>query len=280
MRPETEAPTALMPLPFAKMHGCANDYVVVNASRHAVVEPASLARSACDRRTGIGADGLLLVSQTEGADFAMRMFNVDGSEAEMCGNGLRCAARFALEEGLISGPGPFTAQTGNGPLELELADSGASVTVAMGTAQVQPVETLDVAGRALLLTPVSIGNPHAVVFVDDIDAVPIAELGPAIETHARFPNRTNVEFVQVLGRDAIRQRTWERGCGETPACGTGACAAAAAAVAGDRAERALDVHLVGGTLAIEIAADGAVRMRGPAVRVFDGEWPTGDTIRG
>lgn len=268
------------PVPFTKMHGLGNDYVVVAGESVGAHDPSVLARAVCDRRFGVGADGLLLVSGAEpGADFRMRMFNVDGSEAEMCGNGLRCAALFAREEGLVTGDGPFAAATGAGLLTVSFGDSGADIAVEAGRATVSPAETIEASGERVELVPVSVGNPHAVIFVDDVEEAPVTTLGPQIETHGRFPDRTNVEFVEVVSDHVLRQRTWERGCGETLACGTGACAVAAAAVATGRAQPALEIQLRGGVLRMSVEG-GGVTMRGPAVRVFDGTWHGGDDGRG
>ena len=260
------------PLPFTKMHGLGNDYVVVNADRHPIADAPGLAKAACNRRFGIGADGLLLVSGAEGgADFRMRMFNVDGSEAEMCGNGLRCAARYAREEGLIGGSGDVVAATGAGPLRIRFGESPDDITVDMGAARVGTAQTLEIDGDVFEYVPVSIGNPHAVIYVDDVDDAPVTTLGPRIETHERFPDRTNVEFVEITSTGSVRQRTWERGCGETLACGTGACAVAAASVATGRTGAELEIRLTGGALRLSVTGD-EVRMRGPAERVFEGTW--------
>lgn len=263
----------MTPLPFTKMHGLGNDYVVVDADRHPVADPRSLARRICDRRFGIGADGLLLVTAATGAaSFRMRMFNIDGSEAEMCGNGLRCAARFAREAGMLASTSGNVADTGAGLLPVHFGDAPHDIEVEMGRATVAPAETLAIAGQTVELIPVTIGNPHAVIFVDDVDAAPVTTLGPLIETHPRFPDRTNVEFVEVQSAARVRQRTWERGCGETLACGTGACAVAAASATSGRTDETLEIELRGGSLAVTVEATG-VRMRGPAVRVFEGTWP-------
>ncbi len=272
-------------LPFTKMHGCGNDYVVVDATAHTVDDPAALAATVNDRRLGIGGDGLLLATASDGADVRMRMFNPDGSEAEMCGNGLRCLAQFAAARGLVPDPGRMTVETGAGPLEVVVA--GAHWTVDMGAPRLDRAEipmdgpsghvvdeAIDVAGETYRITAVSMGNPHAVLFVDDVDAIDLAALGPALETHPAFPNRTNVEIVQVEARDRVQQRTWERGAGETLACGTGACAVAVAGVLGERTDRDVTVALRGGELGIRWDANSdRVFMTGPAVQVFEGEWP-------
>ena len=286
-------------LPFAKMHGCGNDYVVVDAFHHQVTDPAALARAVCARRTGIGSDGLLLALPGEAAPLRMRMFNVDGSEAEMCGNGLRCLVKFALERGLVPWADAGAVETGAGLLAWEVhaqrGDDGrprvGEVTVRMGRPELErsriPMrgpagrvvgEALDLDGAALSVTAVSMGNPHVVTFVDDVGAVDLPEVGPRVEQHAAFPKRTNTEFVEVISRGEVLQRTWERGCGETEACGTGACAVTVAGVLTGRTDRELLIHLRGGDLHVmweEEADGGQVRMRGPAVHVFEGAWPLG-----
>ncbi len=286
-------------LPFAKMHGCGNDYVVVDAFHHPVEDPAALARAVCARRTGVGSDGLLLALPGERAPLRMRMFNVDGSEAEMCGNGLRCLVKFALERGVVPWAEAGSVETGAGLLTWEVRATGREggrlrvdeVALGLGRPLLErglvPMrgpagrvvdEALDLGGRALSITAVSVGNPHAVTYVDDVDAVPLAELGPRVERHPAFPNRTNVEFVEVVSRGEVRQRTWERGCGETEACGTGACAVAVAGVLTGRTDREILVHLRGGDLHVaweEEPAGGRVTLRGPAVEVFEGGWPLG-----
>ena len=278
-------------LPFAKMHGCANDYVVVDGIGERVPDPAALARAVCDRRRGVGSDGLLLALASQHADLRMRMFNPDGSEAEMCGNGLRCLVLFAISRGLVDRGTDLRIETGAGVLGAtvhSLDGAWASIAVDMGAPRLDRAaipmlgapgeviaEGLEVGGRTHTITAVSMGNPHVVVFVEDVDAAPLETLGPALERHAAFPRRTNVEFVQVLSRTAVRQRTWERGVGETLACGTGACAVAVAGVLTGRTEHEVTVHLSGGDLHVRWDEAGGVRMTGPAVEVFDGHWPVG-----
>ncbi len=281
------------PLPFVKMEGCQNDYVVMRHEAWLVQAPdalPALARATCDRRKGIGADGLLLIGAVPDADFAMRMFNVDGSEAEMCGNGLRCAVRFAVEEGLAAGHGPFDIATGAGRLRGEVLGQGADswdVRLDMGPPQLErpalPMagapgrvieESFAVDGETIAVTVVGMGNPHAIVFVDNVEATDVAGLGSRIETHAHFPQRTNVEFVEVVDRGHLRQRTWERGCGETLACGTGACAVAVAGVLTGRTDRSVEISLRGGVLGVTWRDDDHVELRGPARRTFAGTWPT------
>jgi diaminopimelate epimerase len=268
------------------MHGCGNDYVVVDGYHHDVRDPSALARFACDRRFGVGSDGLLLALPSDRADVRMRMFNVDGSESEMCGNGLRCLVRFAWERGLVARKDRLTAQTGAGVLDVEVERSGdrlGSVTVDMGRPRLErgeiPMagapgrvldEPLEVGGRTLSVTAVSMGNPHAVTWVDDPATYPVEVVGPALETHPAFPRRTNAHFVQVLGPAEVRMRTWERGCGETLACGTGACAVTVAAATTGRTGRDLRPQVRGGELRVRWRADDHVLLSGPAVEVFTG----------
>ena len=266
-------------LPFAKMHGLRNDYVVVDATAHAPTDPAALARATGDRRGGVGSDGLLLALPSETADVRMRMFNPDGSEAEMCGNGLRCLALFAAREGLVPDAASMSVETGAGILhaQVDAADGGAEgrVTVDMGPPELLGSVDLHVHGYVIEAQRVSMGNPHAVIFVPDVEQAPVDGMGPRIETDDAFPNRTNVEFVEVVDRGHVRQRTWERGAGETLACGTGACAVVVAGVETGRLDRTVRVDLRGGPLDITWREDGRIEMTGPAVFVFDGQWPAG-----
>ena len=277
-------------IPFTKMHGCENDYVVVDGIHHDVGDPHAFARAVNDRRQGVGADGLLLALPSETADLRMRMFNVDGSEAEMCGNGLRCLVKFAWERGLLPKGMSGTVETGAGVLGYELRDPVDGhvdrITIDMGRPRLErgeipmlgdagPVrdEPLTVGDRQLEITAVSMGNPHAVSWVDDVETWPLEDVGPGVEHHASFPNRTNAEFVQIISPDEVVQRTWERGCGETLACGTGACAVVVAGVETGRLAREVLVHLRGGDLEIRYGEDGHVWKTGPAVQVFEGTWP-------
>jgi len=272
---------------FAKMQGAGNDYVYVNCFEETIADPAALARQVSNRNFGIGSDGLILIMPSEVADVRMRMFNSDGSESEMCGNGIRCVAKYAYDHGLVKKT-EITAETGAGILTLQLfpndRDQVERVRVNMGKPrltrgqipmtgpadeQVVNVE-LQILDRTFRITCVSMGNPHCVIFVDDAAAFPVDKYGPVIENHALFPRRTNVEFVQVMSPTEVRQRTWERGAGETLACGTGASAVAVAGVLTGRTERAILNHLSGGDLEMEWAEDGSVYMTGPAVQVFEG----------
>ncbi len=275
---------------FTKMHGLGNDYVYINGFEEQVSDPSSLAVRVSDRHFGIGSDGLILILPSDKADARMRIFNADGSEAEMCGNGLRCVAKFVYERAICRN-NPMRIETGAGILTVDLfvdtRDQVEKVRVDMGAPRLtrgeipmtgpageQAVEVpVEAGGRRFAVTCVSMGNPHCVVFVDDVDTFPVAEFGPLLENHPLFPRRTNVEFVQVLSRSEVRQRTWERGAGETLACGTGASAVTVAAVLTGRCDRRLVNHLAGGDLELEWLEDGPVLMTGPATEVFTGEWP-------
>ncbi|REJ89645.1 MAG: diaminopimelate epimerase [Planctomycetota bacterium] len=274
---------------FTKMHGAGNDYVYVNCFEERLPgDVAQLARDVSDRHRGIGGDGLILIRPSERADARMQMFNADGSEAEMCGNGVRCVARYVYDHGIARKP-ELTIETGAGLLTLQLdVDGGkvSQVTVNMG----QPILAhdqipttlegdppvgvpLDVAGRTLEVTCVSMGNPHCVTFVDEITDEQVLGLGPLVERHPAFPRRVNAEFVRVDARDEVTMRVWERGSGETQACGTGACAVAVAGVLNDLTQRRILAHLPGGDLTLEWSEAGDVFMTGPAVEVFTGDWP-------
>lgn len=282
---------------FTKMHGCGNDYVYLDGWDVALdrVDLPALARAMSPRHTGIGADGVITVEPSTTADARMRIFNADGSEAEMCGNGLRCAAKLAYDHGRVRRRAP-RFQTGAGILAVELLFTGercTGATIDMGRPRLAPEAvpvkhpgpgpvlelTLAAHGGQHRLLAVGMGNPHAVCFVDDPEAFPVHEVGRAIEHDPAFPRRTNVEFVARRadegGLPVLRQRTWERGSGETEACGTGACATAVAAILDRRIPgREAIVRLNGGDLRIAWPADDAsVRMSGPAVTVFAGEWP-------
>ncbi|MBI3078926.1 MAG: diaminopimelate epimerase [Deltaproteobacteria bacterium] len=275
---------------FTKMHGIGNDYLYIDGFQETVKDPEALARQMSDRHFGVGSDGLILILPSAQADFRMRMFNADGSEAEMCGNGIRCLAKYVYDHGLTR-KDAITVETLAGTLPLELTVQGgkvARVRVDMGRPRLErgeiPMlgvpgrvvnEPLAVGDRSFQVTAVSMGNPHCVSFVPDVAAFPVATYGPLIERHPAFPRRTNAEFVEVLGPGELRIRTWERGAGETLACATGASATVVAAALTGRAARRAVAHLLGGDLEIEWAADDHVYMTGPAVEVFQGEWPEG-----
>ena len=276
-------------LPFVKMQGCGNDYVYVDGFHHEVKDPSALARAVSDRRFGVGSDGLILALPSTRADFRMRMWNLDGSESEMCGNGLRCVSKFVYERGLAPQKPRLKVETGAGVLEVDLhleAGRVDSVTVDMGEPRLERAEipmlgkpgrvldeALAVDGRTLAVTAVSMGNPHAVTYVPSTAEAPVSRWGPLVERHPSFPRRTNAHFVEVLSPSEVRQRTWERGCGETHACGTGACAVAVAGVLTGRTGRDLTLHLLGGDLQVRWPEGGHVFLTGPCVEVFEGRWP-------
>ncbi len=322
---------------FTKMHGCGNDYVYVNCFDETVADPAAAARFLSDRHCGVGSDGLILILPSAVADLRMRMFNADGSEAQMCGNGIRCLAKYAFDHGL-TGKTDLKVETGAGIRHLVLTVSRGKVEkvrVNMGepesiadcriltqmnadknstlistdctdissisvnqcqkllhlrpSASILPAAASAKAGcvqnpKYKIQNPksivvfevscVSMGNPHAVIRVDDVASYPVGEHGPLIENHPAFPGRTNVQFAEVISRNELRLRTWERGSGETLSCGTGASAAVVACSRKDWTDRSVVVHVRGGDLEVEWAEDGSVYLTGPAVEVFTGEWPT------
>lgn len=259
-----------MPWSFVKMQGLGNDFIVMpdmDPSLAGGGDWSLLAPRLCDRRFGIGADGLLLVLPSEVADFRMRIFNADGSEPEMCGNGLRCFARYLQRQGLAP-QARIRIETGAGVREALLMDDG-RVQVDMGIPEHAREEALTVGDRSLEVMAVSMGNPHAVVFVDDLSGCEFDTYGPLLEAHPAFPRRANAEFVQVLGPERLRVKVWERGVGPTLACGTGACAVLVAAVLTGRANRRATIELPGGELEVEWR-DERVIMTGAAKVVYSG----------
>jgi len=283
-------------LPFVKLHGCGNDFVLVDGGAHPRDAQrratwSELARAASDRRRGVGADGLLVAlppSAPASADARMAMFNPDGSEAEMCGNGLRCLGKFLFDRGRVGREFQVETRAGVVPVRVERLDasgraaelslllgvpdfSRASVPMA-GPPDVPALdEPFELRGRTLRVSALSLGNPHCVTFVDDVERFPVHEVGPVLESDPRFPRRVNVEFVQIVGRDELAQRTWERGAGETQACGSGATAAAVIARKVRGLGPELKVRLRGGELRVQWAGDGEpARLFGPAVEVFEG----------
>ena len=261
---------------FTKMQGLGNDYVYVDCTQGAPEDLPELARRISDRHFGVGSDGLICIFPSEKTDFRMRMFNADGSEGEMCGNGIRCVGKFVYDHGLTDQT-TVRVETLAGVKILRLqVERGqvVSATVDMGLPVPQEPRTLQIMGRPYQARPVSMGNPHAVVFLDQIDALDLPAIGPAFENHPSFPNRTNTEFVEVLDDTHLKMRVWERGSGETLACGTGACATLVAAALAGKAGRKATIHLLGGDLSVAWSEeDGHVYMTGPAVTVFEGEWP-------
>jgi len=278
---------------FTKMHGAGNDYVYVNCFEERLPNDVpGLAIAVSDRHKGIGSDGLILIHPSPRADARMQMFNADGIEAEMCGNGVRCVAKFIYDHG-IARKEHVKIETARGVLELQLFTSAGKVDrvrVNMGPPILKAADIptrlpgdppinvlLDVAGRELKVTCVSMGNPHCITFVDEITDDLVLRVGPQIERHPTFPKRVNAEFIQIVSPTETIMRVWERGSGETQACGTGACAAAVAGVLAGVTERRVMVHLPGGDLELEwpASADNSsdVFMTGPAVEVFEGVWP-------
>jgi len=258
---------------FTKMHGLGNDYLYVYGDVPDNI--AALSQKLSDRHFGAGADGMIYICPSAVADFRMRIFNADGSEAKMCGNGIRCVGKYVYDKGYTDKT-RLTVETLSGIKVLDMqARLGKIryVTVGMGQATVGGDRQLDVCGQTVIGTPVSVGNPHYVVFVDDIEQAPLYTLGPLIEKHASFPDGVNVEFVQVIGEEKLRMRVWERGSGVTMACGTGACASVAAAAKKGycRSFVPVSVLLDGGTLEITVGSDGDVTMTGPAETIYEGE---------
>ena len=274
---------------FTKMQGCGNDYIYVNCFAEDLPEgerPA-FSRKVSDRHFGAGSDGLICICPSDKADFLMDMYNADGSRAEMCGNGIRCVAKYVFERGMTDKT-VIDVETGAGVKTLWLnVDDGEveSVRVCMGTPEFEPAkipvdasgsafidQPVEVGGNVWNVTALSVGNPHAVVFVDDVDWLDLPNLGPLFENHPLFPERVNTEFVQVVDRNTLKMRVWERGSGETMACGTGSTAALAAAVVNGRCENSARLILRGGELLIEWDRDkNLIYMTGPAVTVYDGE---------
>ena len=273
-----------MRLSFTKMQGAGNDFVVLDGVRQAIALTPDQYRALADRHFGVGCDQILLVQPATrpDTDFRYRIFNADGGEVQQCGNGARCFVRYVHDRGLTPKT-EIRVETASGIIVPRLEPDG-RVTVDMGPPRFEPAEipfhadaraptyALDVAGRELEISALSMGNPHAVWIVDDVGSAPVAELGPLIEHHPRFPERVNAGFMQILARDAIRLRVFERGSGETLACGTGACAAAVAGMARGLLDATVTVHTRGGDLTISWAGEGGpVFMTGPAVSVFEGE---------
>lgn len=274
---------------FTKMHGIGNDYVYINCFEEEVPDPQALAIQVSDRHFGIGSDGLILIRPSAVADCEMAMYNADGSRAEMCGNGIRCVGKYVYDNGLVKKK-TLTVETLAGIKTLELTvneenDTVSMVTVNMGEPILAPEQIpvlfeenpvravpLTAGEREYRVTCVSMGNPHAVLFVDNVEKLDLEKLGPLFENHEKFPRRINTEFIELLDRKHLKMRVWERGSGETLACGTGACASAVAAILNDYADRTVEVELLGGKLTIFWnPQDNCVYMTGPAKKVFTGE---------
>ncbi len=272
---------------FTKMQGIGNDYVYVNCFEENIENPPELSIAISDRHFGVGSDGLIMIMPSSVADARMRIFNADGSEAQMCGNGIRCVARYLYEYG-IKKSDKMTIETGAGLKTIELTTVNNCVTqvkVAMGTPEllrneipmlgdnVQVInEPLQVNDTVLYVTCVSMGNPHCITFVDDVGSIDLSTTGRAIENHELFPERINAHFVQQISADKVKMRTWERGSGETLACGTGAVATGVACVLNNLTERVINTQLPGGELTVEWTDDNKTFMTGPAEIVFTGQW--------
>ena len=276
-----------MNMKFTKMHGCGNDYVYVDCTNEMIENPSEVSKYVSDRHFGIGSDGLILICSSETADFRMAMYNADGSEGAMCGNGIRCVAKYVYDKGLTDKKN-ISIETKSGIKELELTVEDGKVSlvkVNMGApilkAKDIPVDVdtekcidsdINVDGKDDKITCVSMGNPHAVTFIDeDVKTFPIEKIGPKFENHPMFPDRVNTEFVQVLNRHEVNMRVWERGSGETLACGTGTCATVVACVLNGLTDDEVTVHLLGGDLFIKYDRENdTVWMTGPAVIAFEG----------
>ncbi|MFO1095526.1 MAG: diaminopimelate epimerase [Planctomycetaceae bacterium] len=274
---------------FTKMHGAGNDYIYLDCfAQPAPRDPAQLSIAMSDRHTGIGGDGLVLIGPSERGDARMRMFNADGSESEMCGNAIRCVAKYLCDHGLVR-KSELNIETGRGVLTLQVFSEGGKVTrarVNMGRPILDAPEIptllpgnppirapLEVAGQTLHVTCVSMGNPHCVSFVDEVTDTLVLGIGPQVERHPAFPRRVNAEFVHVISPREVEMRVGERGSGETQACGTGASAVCVAGALNGLTERTIVAHLPGGDLELEWSTCGEVYMTGPAVEVFSGDWP-------
>ncbi len=278
-------------LKFTKMHGCGNDYIYIDGARERIPaeQKPELVRRLSDRHFGIGGDGVIFINPSDQADFEMEMYNMDGTRAEMCGNGIRCVAKYVYDKGLTDQTQISVISAGRIKyLDLHVENGRVStVKVNMGEPILKaceiPVlaedetgeviaEPIEIEGKAYRMTCVSMGNPHAVVFVEDVQDFPLEQVGPGLEKHPRFPKRVNAEFVKILDEETIEMRVWERGTGETLACGTGACAAAVACSLNGLTKDTVTVKLLGGTLQIQWdKAENRVYMTGPATTVFEGE---------
>lgn len=272
---------------FTKMQGTGNDYVYINCFEETPKDPSQLSIRISDRHFGVGSDGLILIRPSEVADCCMDMYNADGSRAEMCGNGLRCVAKYVYDHKIVEKE-EMKIETLAGIKDVRLSTKDGKavfVTINMGQPEFRPEkipvddkrerivsEPIFVEGKEYKITCVSMGNPHAVVYMEEIDCLDLEKIGPAFEHHIKFPNRINTEFVQIVDRSHLRMRVWERGSGETLACGTGACAAAVATMINGKADRTVDMELKGGHLTIEWnLEDHCVYLTGPAEEVYHGE---------
>lgn len=272
---------------FTKMHGISNDYIYINGATEKIYNPSDVAIKLSDRHTGIGSDGIVMILPSKTCDFRMRMFNSDGSEAEMCGNASRCVGKYVYDKGLTKKTKvSLETLAGKKILNLHVVDGKVdTVTVDMGEPILRGVDIptifdlptvvsqpIVVSGKKILTTCVSMGNPHSVVYVDDVDSLDLEKIGPSYECHPAFPHKTNTEFVEVISRNEVKMRVWERGAGETMACGTGACAVAVASVLNGFTDRDVRVKLRGGDLQIKWDDDdNHVYMTGPATTVYEGD---------
>lgn len=263
---------------FTKMQGIGNDYVYINCFEETVENPAELSKKVSDRHFGIGSDGLILICPSKTADCRMRMFNADGSESAMCGNGIRCVGKYVYDHHLVEKT-EFDVETEAGIKHLKVTKEdgrAVKITVDMGIPQVtsELPEPIRISGEDYEFIGISVGNPHAIYYMDGIDELDLESIGPAFENHERFPERTNSEFIEVINKNYVRMRVWERGSGETWACGTGATASAVASALSGRTEDTVEVELKGGNLTIHWDREGSghVFMTGPAVEVFQGEF--------
>ena len=272
---------------FTKMHGISNDYIYINGATEKIYNPSDVAIKLSDRHTGIGSDGIVMILPSKTCDFRMRMFNSDGSEAEMCGNASRCVGKYVYDKGLTKKTKvSLETLAGKKILNLHVVDGKVdTVTVDMGEPILRGVDIptifdlpmvvsqpIVVSGKKILTTCVSMGNPHSVVYVDDVDSLDLEKIGPSYECHPTFPHKTNTEFVEILSRNEVKMRVWERGAGETMACGTGACAVAVASVLNGFTDRDVRVKLRGGDLQIKWDDDdNHVYMTGPATTVYEGD---------
>ena len=272
---------------FTKMHGCGNDYIYVNLFEEKIDDIPAAAIALSDRHFGIGSDGMILIAPSQTADFQMIMYNADGSRGQMCGNGIRCVAKYVYDHGMtdqtvitvetLAGIKTLYLTAEDGKMKTARVDMGAPILSAADIPVISPEERVidepfEVNGSIYRMTCVSMGNPHAVTFVGDTASLNLVEIGPSFENHPRFPERINTEFIRVIDRQNIEMRVWERGSGETLACGTGSCASVVACVLNGLTDRKVNVHLLGGTLEIFWdETDHHVYMTGPAATVFEGE---------
>ena len=274
---------------FTKMHGCGNDYIYVDGTKEILTpqEKPEVVRCLSDRHFGIGGDGVIFINPSREADFEMEMYNMDGSRAEMCGNGIRCVAKFVYDKGLTDKTSISVISCGkikyltlsieNGKVSTVRVNMGSPILKAKDIPVISDKEEvigdeIEVAGENYKITCVSMGNPHAVVFVDEVAGLPLEKIGPLFENHVRFPKRVNTEFVKILDENTVEMRVWERGTGETLACGTGACATVVACVLNGLTKEQVTVKLLGGNLQIQWDRESnLVYMTGPATTVFEGE---------